>query len=194
MDRLGIGNSSIADPLSVIQAPAELSAIYEITKMLRMGTLPNVPRAFTKVVHVGHSFGSQLSYNLAAMYPNVTDGLILTGFSMNSSFTPTIIASWDDKLARLNQPLRFGNVSYCAVQQAVSMIGNVNATAIDQYLAKFNINRAELVQVVQTTDLADFAAGLDPSDLPHMQDLPNGYMTWVDAGSNQVMNPVAPKL
>ncbi|KAI9869917.1 MAG: hypothetical protein M1830_004924 [Pleopsidium flavum] len=65
------------------------------------------------------------------------------------------------------------------------MIGNVNATTIDQYLAKYNINLAEVVQVVQTTDLADFIAGIDPSDLPHMQDLPTGYITWVDAGSNQ---------
>ncbi len=67
IDRLGVGSSSIADPLSVIQVPAELSAIYELTKMLRRGTLPNVPHAFSKIVHVGHSLGSILTYNLAAM-------------------------------------------------------------------------------------------------------------------------------
>ena len=67
IDRLGIGNSSIADPLSIIQIPAELSAIYELTMMLRRGRLPNVHRAFSKIVHVGHSLGSILSYNLAAM-------------------------------------------------------------------------------------------------------------------------------
>ena len=189
IDRLGVGNSSIADPLNVIQAPAELSALYELTKMLRMGTLPNVPRAFEKIVHVGHSFGASLSYTLAAMYPTMSDGLILTGYSANGSFLPSTIASWNSKLARLNQPLRFGNVSYAAVQEAVSMVGNVNTTAIDQYLAKFNINLAEVQQVVQTTDLADFIAGLDPSSLPKMADLPSGYLTWTDAGSNQVSNP-----
>lgn len=67
IDRLGIGNSSIADPLSIVQIPAELSAIYELTKMLRCGSLPHVPKAFSKIVHVGHSLGSILTYNLAAM-------------------------------------------------------------------------------------------------------------------------------
>ena len=67
IDRLGIGKSSTADPLHVVQVPAELSAIYELTKMLRRGSLPHVPKAFSKVVHVGHSLGSILSYNLAAM-------------------------------------------------------------------------------------------------------------------------------
>ena len=188
IDRLGVGNSSIADPLNVIQAPAELSALYQVTMMLRKGTLPSVPHAFTKIVSVGHSFGSDLSLGLAAMDPTATDALILTGYSANSSFLPATIASWDSKLARLNQPLRFGNVTYAAVQQVLSMYGNVTAAEINQYLAQFNIDLAEVEQVVKTTDLADFIAGIDPSNGPHMQDLPTGYMTWTDAGSNQVTN------
>ena len=67
IDRLGIGESSIADPLNIIQATADLSVIYELTMMLRRGSLPKVPQAFSRIVHVGHSFGSILSYNLAAM-------------------------------------------------------------------------------------------------------------------------------
>lgn len=132
IDRLGIGNSSIADPLAVIQAPAELSAIYEITKMLRAGTLPQVSHAFDKVVHVGHSFGSALSFTLAAMYPNVTDGLILTGFSGNGSYLNQFVASLDTKLARLNQPLRFGNISYDAITQGLETLGSLayNISAI----------------------------------------------------------------
>lgn len=39
MNRLGIGESSEADPTSIIQASAELSAIVEVTKLLRAGTL-----------------------------------------------------------------------------------------------------------------------------------------------------------
>ncbi|KAL8948631.1 MAG: hypothetical protein Q9222_005196 [Ikaeria aurantiellina] len=187
IDRLGEGNSSKADPLSVLQAPAEMSAIYELTMMLRNSTLPGVPHAFTKVVHVGHSFGSALSYLLAVMHPTASDGLVLTGFSQNGSYLPSTVASWDNKLARLNQPLRFGNISYSAVSGALSMLGSssYNLTAIASGLAQYNITLGEIQQLFQTTDLADFLAGAGPTDLPHMADLPSGYLTWTDAGSNQ---------
>ncbi|KAL8689961.1 MAG: hypothetical protein Q9224_004518 [Gallowayella concinna] len=187
IDRLGEGNSSKADPLSVLQAPAEMSALYELTMMLRNGTLPDVPQAFSKVVHVGHSFGAGLSYLLAAMYPTASDGLILTGFSQNGSFLAPTVASWDSKLARLNQPLRFGNISYAALSEAFSTLGvsASNLTKISDGLAKFNITIGEIQQALQTTDLGDLLAGSHPSQLPHMADLPTGYLTWVDAGSNQ---------
>ncbi|KAI4204176.1 MAG: hypothetical protein LQ350_001367 [Teloschistes chrysophthalmus] len=188
IDRLGEGNSSKADPLSVLQAPAEMSVLYELTSMLRNGTLPNVPHAFSKIVHVGHSFGSALSYLLAVMHPTASDGLILTGFSQNGSYLAATVASWDSKLARLNQPLRFGNISYAAVSGAISMLGSSsssNTSQIASSLAKYNISLGELQQLFQTTDLGDLIAGAQPSDSPHQADLPSGYLTWTDAGSNQ---------
>lgn len=57
IDRFGIGNSSHADPLKV-QAPGEVSALHEITSMLRNGTFPSVSQKFGKVVH-GMCFGSR---------------------------------------------------------------------------------------------------------------------------------------
>lgn len=51
IDRFGIGNSSHADPLNIVQAPAEVSALHEITSMLRNGTFPQVSQKFGKVVH-----------------------------------------------------------------------------------------------------------------------------------------------
>jgi hypothetical protein len=51
IDRFGIGNSSHADPLNIVQAPAEVSALHEITSMLRNGTFPAVSHKFGKVVH-----------------------------------------------------------------------------------------------------------------------------------------------
>lgn len=110
IDRLGIGNSSIADPLSIIQAPAEVSAIYELTMMLRRGSLPEVPRAFSKIVHVGHSLGSILSYNLAAMDPTASDGLILTAFSQDFAYIDATFDAWGSQLARNDQPRRFGDL------------------------------------------------------------------------------------
>ena len=121
------------------------------------------------------------------MHPNVTDGLILTGYSNNGSYLNQFAASLDVKLARLNQPLRFGNISYAAVTHGLATLGNLpyNMSAVTQELASLNVSISELLSIFESTDLADFAAGLDPTNLPHMQDLPTGYLTWTDAGSNQ---------
>ncbi|KAL8909560.1 MAG: hypothetical protein Q9171_005006 [Xanthocarpia ochracea] len=184
IDRLGEGNSSKADPLSVLQVPAEMSALYELTMMLRSGTLPEVPQAFSKVVHVGHSFGSTLSYLLAIMHPTASDGLILTGFSQNGSFLPTTVASWNSKLARLNQPLRFGNISYSTVSEASSVLSSLTER-ISNGLDTHNVTLDEILQEGQTTELGNLLAGLQPTQLPKRADLPSGYLTWADAGSNQ---------
>lgn len=61
IDRFGIGNSSHADPLNVVQANAEVSALYEITSMLRNGTFPSVSHKFGKVVH-GKCAGTNMGF------------------------------------------------------------------------------------------------------------------------------------
>lgn len=187
IDRLGEGNSSKADPLSVLQVPAETSVLYELTMMLRKGSLPSVPHAFNKVVHVGHSFGSTLSVALAISHPTASDGLILTGFSQNGSFLPATVASWDSKLARLNQPLRFGNISYSAVSGALSTLvpSASNLAEFANGLSSLNITLGEVQEILQTTDIGDLFAGIEPYQLPKAADLPSGYLTWADAGSNQ---------
>lgn len=100
IDRLGIGESSLGDPTNVIQAPAELSAIYEVTKKLRAASLPDLDISKpSHVIHVGHSFGSILTYELAAAHPEITDGLILQGFSVDASYLPQTIAGFDIQAA-----------------------------------------------------------------------------------------------
>lgn len=86
-DRLGVGKSSKGDPIKEIQAELEISALYALTKMLRAGTLPGASSCkFGKTVHVGHSFGSAQTFTLALEHPEVTDGIVLTGFSQNATF------------------------------------------------------------------------------------------------------------
>jgi pimeloyl-ACP methyl ester carboxylesterase len=63
-----------------------------------------------KIVHVGHSFGSILTYGVSATYPDLSDGIVLTGYSMNSSFMPMFMAGANLQQARLNQsPGAFSN-------------------------------------------------------------------------------------
>jgi len=153
-DRLGIGNSSHGNPLDEIQAFIEVAATVQLTQMLRQGTFPNVHHAFTKVVHVGHSFGSGQTYALANMYPTLSDGIVLTGFSMNSSFTNLFVAGSNFQQANLNQPLRFSNVTGVEVQNVLSMYAE---------------------------GLADYLTGLNLASLPPPQNLPNGYVVSSDA-------------
>lgn len=86
-DRLGIGMSSHGDPVQEIQAALEIDALRAITEAVRCGSIDGVPE-FEKIVHAGHSFGSIQTYALTAMYPNISDGIALTGFSQNATFLP----------------------------------------------------------------------------------------------------------
>ena len=189
IDRFGIGNSSHADPLNVVQAPAEVSALYEISTMLRNGTFPQVPTKFNKVVHVGHSFGSAQTYLLSALHPNATDGIILTGFSMNGTWVAQTLADWNLHIARLNQPLRFGNQtldqSKFNSRRTTQFFGASAIQLLQTALTYVGIDLSsyEIWEEIATTELGDLINGWN-STTPAPQDLPTGYLTWSDFTSN----------
>jgi pimeloyl-ACP methyl ester carboxylesterase len=85
-DRLGIGESSRADPIQDIQSGLEIASLAALTKLLRSGSVPGVQQPYSKVIHVGHSYGSIQTYALVRDYPELSDAIILTGFSQNGSF------------------------------------------------------------------------------------------------------------
>jgi pimeloyl-ACP methyl ester carboxylesterase len=84
-DRLGVAHSQHGEPVNEIQVFLEVAALKALTDNLRAGSIKSVPK-FEKVLHVGHSFGSAQSYLVTAQYPNISDGIALTGFSQNGSF------------------------------------------------------------------------------------------------------------
>ncbi|KAI0159852.1 alpha/beta-hydrolase [Xylariaceae sp. FL1272] len=81
-DRLGVGESSHGDPVNEIQASLQISALQALTVMLRNTSLPGIDTKYEKVVHVGHSFGSILTYATTAAFPSLSDGIVLTGWSL----------------------------------------------------------------------------------------------------------------
>lgn len=113
-DRLGCGLSSTPDPYLVVQAPIELTVLSTLTSILRQGGLKDsgvlTPK---KVLHVGHSWGSELSNALAALPQGNTlsDGLILTAFSHQFQYAGYFIASTNFHLASSDQPHRFSKRS-----------------------------------------------------------------------------------
>ncbi|KAK5688288.1 hypothetical protein LTS10_000266 [Elasticomyces elasticus] len=84
-DRLGIAQSQHGEAVNEIQAWLEVDALRALTEQLRNGSIAAIGKKYEKVVHVGHSFGSQHTYALTAMYPGISDGIALTGFSQNGS-------------------------------------------------------------------------------------------------------------
>ncbi|KAK1817873.1 hypothetical protein LTR12_007744 [Friedmanniomyces endolithicus] len=84
-DRLGIAMSQHGEPVNEIQAWLEVDALRALTTQLRNGQIPGINKKYNKVAHVGHSFGSQHTFALTAMYPGISDGIALTGFSQNGS-------------------------------------------------------------------------------------------------------------
>lgn len=188
IDRLGIGNSSHADPINVIQARAEIEALNSITTMLRAGTVPGLGSAFDKVIHVGHSFGSVQSYWLSALYPDNTDGLVLTGYSANGSFISTTVASWDLHSARLNQPLRLGNASNEGVLSVVGSYptGDALIRGVQSLLtsAGIELTDQEVWDELATTEVGNLITGFNATGATPL-DYPSGYMVASDLTATQ---------
>ncbi|OAQ89493.1 catalytic protein [Purpureocillium lilacinum] len=88
-DRLGIGASSHGDPVNDIQIFLEVAALKALTDIVQGGKLPGVSKRYSKTVHVGHSFGSAMTFALTEQYPDISNGIVLTGFSQVPGFMGT---------------------------------------------------------------------------------------------------------
>ncbi|KAM3562570.1 hypothetical protein ARSEF4850_002706 [Beauveria asiatica] len=81
-DRLGIAQSSHGDPLQEVQLALEVEALHQLTLRARGAHLCGLEgHRFARTVHVGHSFGSAMTYALSSQHPRITDAILLTGFS-----------------------------------------------------------------------------------------------------------------
>jgi pimeloyl-ACP methyl ester carboxylesterase len=109
-DRLGTGDSPKVDPYNTLQSTVELAILIKLTEMLKAGALsPKIAKP-SKIVHVGHSYGSSLSNGLVGTRPDLSDGVIFTGYSHNASFLPMFQINTGYHLAVENSP-RFAGFS-----------------------------------------------------------------------------------
>ncbi|SMY24789.1 unnamed protein product [Zymoseptoria tritici ST99CH_1A5] len=106
-DRLGVGLSEQADALNVVQAPLEVEIAHQLVQKLKAGEFG---LNFTKIVGVGHSFGSIVTQAVTAEYPTDLDAAILTGFSTNSSSLPIFLTGLNLALALPASPYRFASI------------------------------------------------------------------------------------
>ncbi|KAK4561524.1 hypothetical protein LTR86_004842 [Recurvomyces mirabilis] len=99
-DRLGVGVSEKADPLAVVQSPLEVEIAHSLALLLQNGTIGG--KAYTKVIGVGHSFGSIITQALTMQYPTLLDAAILTGFSVSGAGLAAFFAGLNWDLANQN--------------------------------------------------------------------------------------------
>lgn len=131
-DRLGVGLSAKPDPIQTIQAPFEVEIAHSLINSLAQGQYGGLN--VTKVVGVGHSFGSIITQALTAQYPDLLDAAILTGFSTNSTAMPTFLQGLNLAIASQNQPTRFAtlNNGFLVSDTAISnQIGFFRAPGFD---------------------------------------------------------------
>ncbi|KZP10448.1 hypothetical protein FIBSPDRAFT_216617 [Athelia psychrophila] len=116
----------------MLQAATDLAIAQQLGVMLHNGSISSKGHDFTKVVAVGHSYGSIQVEALTAIAPNLFDGVILTGFSVNATSLPLTLAGLAFTSATAVAPNRFspaelsdGYISSANVR--VSLIAIINA-------------------------------------------------------------------
>lgn len=163
--------------------------MHEVTKKLRAGSIAEIRTAYHKVIHVGHSFGSVQSYWLSALYPDSTDGVILTGYSVASQFLAYFGAGSNFHSARLNQPFRLGNASNTQVRQLAIQYGVEKEfiAKLQGILASVGVafGSQEVWDGVATTELGDLITGYNKTATP--LDYPSGYFANSDLTALQYL-------
>ncbi|KAM7207174.1 alpha/beta-hydrolase [Naviculisporaceae sp. PSN 640] len=107
-DRLGIGSSTRASGY-VVQQSNQLEILKVLARKVRSGGKDVLPKGFgkpSKVVLLGHSYGSALSYLAVSDEPELVDGVVLTGFSLNISTSyqgAPLIAGFVPRIANLQE-------------------------------------------------------------------------------------------
>ncbi|KAK7419606.1 hypothetical protein QQX98_003197 [Neonectria punicea] len=118
-DRIGTGGSTKPDAYTIVQSLTEVEVLKELTKLARSGKLIESSRINSdknirsykpsKIVHVGHSFGSVLTIGMLSSYGELSDGAILTGFILGSHLGDTKTPEFGYEFAPANDARRFGD-------------------------------------------------------------------------------------
>jgi pimeloyl-ACP methyl ester carboxylesterase len=92
-DRLGTGKSEKPDAYDIVQIPTDIDILVKLTKLARSGTLISSSLVSTndasaaaihdytptKIVHVGHAYGSYIMFIMLGQYADISDAALMTG-------------------------------------------------------------------------------------------------------------------
>lgn len=85
-NQLGTAESSHGDPVNEIQIFLEIAALAGLTRWVKDGKLRGGKHKDSKLVHVGHSFGSIITHGMSNAAPDLSDGIVLTAFNQVPNF------------------------------------------------------------------------------------------------------------
>lgn len=119
-DKLGTGKSEKPDAYDLVQIPTEVEILAGLTRLARSGKLISSSKVLSttggkttpdvkpsKIVQVGHSFGSYLITSMLTLYGDLADGAILSGFLINTQLGKINVLAYDHDFARQHDPVRF---------------------------------------------------------------------------------------
>jgi hypothetical protein len=127
-DRLGTGESSTPDAYDELQVPLDVEILAGLTKIARSGNLIKSSKIVkpassssssgggtvsdfvpSKIVHIGHAYGSFLMVVLLGQYGALSDGAVMTGLYFNSVMmsNPLSVLNYNHAYAAEAEPERF---------------------------------------------------------------------------------------
>jgi pimeloyl-ACP methyl ester carboxylesterase len=123
-DRIGTGGSEKPDAYDIVQIPTDIEVLAGLTKMARSGDLISSSQVLatttdggpaiqdyqpTKVVHVGHAYGSYIMSIMFEKYANLSDGAIMTGLYVNFAMLndSLTVLNYNHAFPKENDPVRF---------------------------------------------------------------------------------------
>ena len=113
-DRLATGKSPKPDAYTEPQAPAEVEILRGISEMVRAGEISSYASnsiAFDKIIHLGHSYGSFVTYAFTSLYPTLSDAVVLTGFIDSNEIGQNRQTAMGLEYAPESDPKLFGEFS-----------------------------------------------------------------------------------
>ncbi|CCO31749.1 hypothetical protein BN14_05799 [Rhizoctonia solani AG-1 IB] len=93
-DRLGVGQSDKPDGLNIVQSSTETAILHRQIQQAR------ATGKYSKILGIGHSYGSIQLTGIAAKYPADLDAVILTGYAPSMISVPLAFTAWSQTLAK----------------------------------------------------------------------------------------------
>lgn len=122
-DRLGTGASEKPDAYDILQLPTDLELLASLTRIARSGKLIKSSKVVSvrgkkteafdfkpsKIVHIGHAYGSFLMMQMFVKYGTISDGALMTGVYPNQVMVDNMLTvlNYNHAFPKEQDPKRF---------------------------------------------------------------------------------------
>ncbi|KAH6674319.1 Alpha/Beta hydrolase protein [Halenospora varia] len=186
-DRLGTGSSSKVSGYDEAQASTQLAILQQLTSFLRSGQYTGTLGKPSKLVHVGHSFGSSLSNALIATTPQLSDAAILTGIAYNGTQFGTVLESFGLRIATGQAPGKWtgrDNGYLTWVDAPANAVAFYKGGSYDKEVLWYSEDNKQPIAIIEFLTLATLPAAALAFTGPTM--VISGEFDWIVCGGNCV--------